>query len=330
MTLMRLLSLTLLAALTLPATDCQETYGEPTLRFFTFSSSESQFTYVALSTVNDYNNHVNRTNAVELYRFEHTDILDRSVYKRWLDTLGAPDLLPLYTGPRAREFLDAGKMSDLSDVWDETGLHGDVLPLADALVSGQAGEKFGIPLLATGSMCMYRKSVFRTIGVSTPPQTWDELLALCQAFADVGIPCLGNDLATLPPTQYFDSLAIRMHGNEFYANFTDAGISFTDPRVLAVFDELIPLVGKGYFARPPSPSPGLDRVLVDIDEALLRPVLPPIGKPVVVVRGEHAGERGVLVDHMPSDKSLAVRLDATGITVRGLGYAAVCKVRARG
>ncbi|KNC55148.1 uncharacterized protein AMSG_12385 [Thecamonas trahens ATCC 50062] len=245
------------------------TYGEPTLRFFTFSSSESQFTYVALSTVNDYNNHVNRTNAVELYRFEHTDILDRSVYKRWLDTLGAPDLLPLYTGPRAREFLDAGKMSDLSDVWDETGLHGDVLPLADALVSGQAGEKFGIPLLATGSMCMYRKSVFRTIGVSTPPQTWDELLALCQAFADVGIPCLGNDLATLPPTQYFDSLAIRMHGNEFYANFTDAGISFTDPRVLAVFDELIPLVGKGYFARTPSPSPGLDRVLVDISALAL-------------------------------------------------------------
>ncbi|KNC50670.1 HsKin17 protein [Thecamonas trahens ATCC 50062] len=77
-------------------------------------------------------------------------------------------------------------------------------------------------------------------------------------------------------------------------------------------------------------TPPADRVLVDIDEALLRPVLPPIGKPVVVVRGEHAGERGVLVDHMPSDKSLAVRLDATGITVRGLGYAAVCKVRARG
>lgn len=73
------------------------------------------------------------------------------------------------------EFADAGALADLTDVVDEAGLDGDLVPgLVDA--GTVDGGLYGMPWYAGVRSVVYRTDVFEDAGV-TPPTTWDELVA---------------------------------------------------------------------------------------------------------------------------------------------------------
>ncbi|KNC55149.1 extracellular solute-binding protein family 1 [Thecamonas trahens ATCC 50062] len=244
-------------------TPVAQSYHPTTLRMHMHSAPNSQFTLVGIAMADYYNAYMNGSSSISVLRFPFTKLLDRSNFASWLTTLGAPDVLPHFQGPRPNDFFDDGLLEDLTDIWDEYGLHDDVLPLGIEASTGSDGKRYQVPMIAAGYMCMYRASIFDTFDIS-PPVTWIELLAVCAKFKAVGIPCFGTDLDGVPPTQYFDSLAIRMHGNEFYAALFDAQIPFDDPRILAVFDELAPLLDLGYFGLEPSSIPGVSHQVVGI------------------------------------------------------------------
>ncbi|KNC46232.1 serine/threonine protein kinase [Thecamonas trahens ATCC 50062] len=225
------------------------------LRMFVYASQTSQFTSVSKAFADGYTSSTG--DPVGVLQAEFNEFSDKAVYEYWLKAFGSPDIIPLYNGAGKQEFIDSGAFLDLTDLWEKHGFAEDTVPAALDYVTGRDGKRYGVPTMATGNLCNYRKSVFAAHDV-VPPTTWSELLAACEVFKAAGMKCLGTDLFSIPTSQYFDSLAIRMHGDAFYEQFFMANITLEDPRIRAVFDELVPLFDAGFLSRKDSATYGLE------------------------------------------------------------------------
>ncbi|KNC49902.1 TKL protein kinase [Thecamonas trahens ATCC 50062] len=228
-----------------------DSYGaQPSLRFFQFISAGSQLTVAMREFADTYTAESNGTEVVSVMRTNLNEIDDRAVYEYWLRTIGAPDVLQIYLGAGSKDFINSGHYLDLSEIWERYGYDGDIIEAAADFVLGDDGKPYAIPAMATGNICVYRGHIFDKYNLS-PPKTWAELLEVCAVLTANGEGCLGHDLEWMAPTQYFDNLAIRMHGNDFYSQFLLANVSFTDPRIRATWAQLLPLIDRGFWSRKP-------------------------------------------------------------------------------
>ena len=82
----------------------------------------------------------------------------------------------------------------------------------------------------------YRPSIYEEVGIE-PPQTWDELLASCDALYEAGyVPFTIGTKFRWTAAAWFDYLNMRINGPEFHIDLMLGKESYDDPRVKAVFD----------------------------------------------------------------------------------------------
>jgi alpha-glucoside transport system substrate-binding protein len=97
------------------------------------------------------------------------------------------------------------------------------------------------------SIVFYPKQAAEAAGLSEPPETWDDLVALTDAIAGTGTTpwCFGieSEAATgWPATDWVENLMLINYGSDVYNQWVNHEIPFNDPQVIDVLDQMEQLV----------------------------------------------------------------------------------------
>ena len=175
------------------------------------------------------------------------NIFDHEGYKtaiRNFLTADAPDLANWYAGNRMAPFVNSGQFEDVSDVWDEHGLHDSLKSAAASMTID--GKQWGVPYTYYQWGMYYNKTVFAEHGVEVPT-TWDEFLAACATFKAAGVDCTTTGTKALWPSGgWFDYMNLRTNGYEFHMDLTAGKVEWTDERVRKTFENWAQLIEPGY------------------------------------------------------------------------------------
>ncbi len=151
------------------------------------------------------------------------------------------DVAPWFAAYRLVPLASAGLLMDISDVW--TNQLDGILSEGFKQASTYDGKQYLVPWTFYSWGVHYRKSVWDSVG-ATPPETYEDLLALCEELQGQGITpfALGND-GRWPAMGTFDQLNFRLNGYQYHVDLMAGRESWTDDRTKDVFarwTELLP------------------------------------------------------------------------------------------
>lgn len=189
--------------------------------------------------------------AVAKFQSENPDINvivnnnDREAHKtaiRNFLTADAPDVTSWYPGNRMAPFVDAGLFQPVDDVWDANGFHEDLAAIKATM--SRDGKIWGVPYSYYQWGVYYRKDIFDLLQLEEP-QTWDELLTACGKMKENGVtPFTIGTKFLWTAAGVFDYLNLRTNGYDVHNALTAGEIKYTDPRIVATFDNWETLIGE--------------------------------------------------------------------------------------
>ena len=195
-------------------------------------------------------------NAIADYEEEHPDVtiemesFENESYKTKIKAAVAanelPDIYFTWGGGFSSAFVEAGKSMELDSYYDA---YKDDLP-ESTLKYATYGEKlYGVPYVVSISGIFYNKAMFEQYGL-TEPQTWDELIQVCQTFIDNGITPFGVSVKEAWVMAMFnDALTLKCVGDEkINTAFTRGGQSYLDDSFVDAANKLQELISMGAFS----------------------------------------------------------------------------------
>jgi ABC-type glycerol-3-phosphate transport system substrate-binding protein len=186
---------------------------------------------------------------------EHS-ILDHEGYKQairvFLTAEPSADVLTWFAGNRARFFIDKGLIAPISDMWVENGFDEAYAPGFNALATVGEDQYF-MPTDYYWWAVYYSKSAFAEAGIEKEPETWDELLATCDTLNEAGYaPFTIGTRYRWTAAAWFDYLNMRINGPQFHLDLMLLKESYTDERVVAVFEAWNQLFEHNCFIEDPA------------------------------------------------------------------------------
>jgi multiple sugar transport system substrate-binding protein len=157
-----------------------------------------------------------------------------------------PDLMLITPGLFLDTSVATGGLTDLSNVWQESGAADTLLPSL-RILSEYEGKQYYLPIGYNFNGFYYDRAVFEQYGLQ-PPATWDEFLQVCETLWLNGVVPLsmgGED--PFMGTLWLDYLILRQHGSDVHREFVTGEIPFTDPRIRSALELWASLVENGYF-----------------------------------------------------------------------------------
>ncbi len=161
----------------------------------------------------------------------------------------APDVFFNWGGGNLKEYVDAGKIADLTPVLDQnSALKNAFLP---SVLDGAKidGKYYGIPMRGMQPVLLFfNKEVFAAAGAQ-PPKTWDDLLALVDTFKAKGVqPIALAGSQAWTELMWIEYILDRIGGPEVFRNIRDGkGQGWKDPAVLESLNKLKELIDRGGF-----------------------------------------------------------------------------------
>jgi multiple sugar transport system substrate-binding protein len=145
------------------------------------------------------------------------------------------DVFTWFSGFRMRFFAAQGFAVPIDDVWQTlTANYSDAFKVGS---TGDDGHQYFVPIYNYPWAVFYRKSLFADKGY-TVPATLADFTALCQKMqTDKIIPIAFGDKDGWPAMGTFDILNLRMNGYQFHVDLMAGKQKWTDPKVLAVFNQ---------------------------------------------------------------------------------------------
>ncbi|WP_447007048.1 extracellular solute-binding protein [Saccharothrix isguenensis] len=161
----------------------------------------------------------------------------------------APDLFFNWGGGNLKEYVDAGKVADLTAVLDENkAVKEKFIP---SVLDGAKldGKNYGVPMRGMQPVLLFfNKTVFTEAGVQ-PPKTWDDLLSLVDTFKAKGItPIALAGTQAWTELMWAEYVLDRFAGHEVFKNIRDNGPEgWKDPAVVGAMTKLKELIDRGGF-----------------------------------------------------------------------------------
>lgn len=159
-----------------------------------------------------------------------------------------PDLMYITPGYFLNSAAETGELTDLSDLWEQTGLV-DLYPPSVTRLSDFDGKQYFLPVGYQWSGIYYNTAVFDQYGIE-PPTTWDELMGAADTLVAAGVTpfaLAGND--TWLTSLWFSYLNYRLNGPEFHQELMAGRVPYTDSRVQDVFQLWHWMFENGYFSK---------------------------------------------------------------------------------
>jgi len=166
----------------------------------------------------------------------------------------APDVFFNWGGGSLKEYVDAGKVEDLTPMLEENPeLRDAFLPsvLAGAEIDG---KQYGLPMRGVQPVLMYgNNEVLTANGIDGMPATWDELLADVATLKAAGLttPIALAGSQSWTELMWAEYLLDRVAGPEVFQAIRDGeGEGWNDPAVLEAMTMLKQLIDAGAFGTP--------------------------------------------------------------------------------
>ncbi len=160
-----------------------------------------------------------------------------------------PDVFFNWGGGNLKEYVDAGKVEDLTSLLDgDPELKGSFIPsVLDAAKID--GKYYGIPMRGVQPVALfYNKKLFADAGAQ-PPKTWNDLLGLVDTFKARGVtPIALAGSQAWTELMYAEYLLDRRGGPEVFQAIRDGEPdAWRDPAVLQAMRDIRTLVDRGAF-----------------------------------------------------------------------------------
>jgi raffinose/stachyose/melibiose transport system substrate-binding protein len=165
-----------------------------------------------------------------------------------------PELCIYESGTRLKDVIASGQILDLDAALTELGVRDYVDEGAASLLIGLVDGLglYDLPLGLNVEGFWYNKAVFTAAGLDpeNPPQTWDELLAACEAIKAIGIaPIAQGGADQWPMTRVLNAYLVRSVGLDAVKNAMDGTAKWTDDNYVAAAQMFQDLATKGYFVQ---------------------------------------------------------------------------------
>lgn len=159
-----------------------------------------------------------------------------------------PDVGAGFIAGVLRDYVADGTIADLEGLWNEGGWDERFAPALRDLCSYD-GKPYFVPQAMQWNPIWYRKDVFAKHGLKAP-ESWDELLDLCETLEGLGYAPFTCAVAGWnPPTaRWFTYLSVRLHGAEFHERLMKGEIPYDGPEVRSIFEHWKQLFDHGAFA----------------------------------------------------------------------------------
>jgi multiple sugar transport system substrate-binding protein len=168
--------------------------------------------------------------------------------KQSFRTADKPTLFTWHTGQPLEELVAEDLVANTSDLWASAVADGNVpADLQDYYTID--GEQYCVPLLASYWVMYYNTEIFDQYGF-TPPETWDDLIAIADTLAADGIPAFWHT-NILFSFVWFQTL-LAGSDPDLYNALSTGDASYTDPGVVEVMELWQDMLEKGYFGPPDS------------------------------------------------------------------------------
>lgn len=157
-----------------------------------------------------------------------------------------PDIFFTWGGGFSKNFVESGKVLPLDEYY--IGEFKANLPQTALNNATYDGKLYGVTYTTPVSLLFYNQTMFQELGLEVP-QTWEEMVTVCQAFLDKGITPLGVSVKdTWVLAMLHDALTLKSAGPEkTLAAVTRQGVSYNDPDFLASAQKIRDLVAMNAF-----------------------------------------------------------------------------------
>ncbi len=201
--------------------------------------------------------------AVARFEEKHPDVevkmlqIPNDAYKQKLSVAmsgnKAPDVFHSWGGGWLKNFVDQGKVYDITETTDKS--HFNELALNNATYDGKV---YGVPLGLSMDVVFYNKEIFDKYGL-TPPKTYDEWLRVIDTLKENNIiPIALANQTKWPGAYFFMNFASRIAGPELFESaFNREGRGFDDPEYIEAGKYIQDLVKRDAF------NPGFNGVPYD-------------------------------------------------------------------
>lgn len=160
-----------------------------------------------------------------------------------------PAVVSYWAGARTQFLVDSGALASLESLWQRGAFDNLIPPSLAASAALYNGQHYLIPFGYHAVGFFYNPKVFKSVGITRPPQTWVEFLETCQTLHKAGIPPFALGARNRWPAQFwFDYLLLRTAGPEFRQKLMAGAVAYSDPQVQKVMALWAELLKKNYFA----------------------------------------------------------------------------------
>ncbi|MDR0599049.1 MAG: extracellular solute-binding protein [Treponema sp.] len=153
-----------------------------------------------------------------------------------------------------KEYAETGTFLDLTDLINSSpdiknNVDPSILNLANLEGIGVKGI-YALPIGMPMEVFYYNKDLFAKAGIDAPPKTWDEFYAACDKLLAVDVIPWSLGLANKWRAIHLNNvLMMRMVGTQKAKDLGARKAKWTDSDVVAVFDKIKEMAGRGYFGR---------------------------------------------------------------------------------
>ena len=161
-------------------------------------------------------------------------------------TKDAPGMFTWWSTYRMEEMANQGVLGDLSSTWDK---HEDEYSSDLRAAFTFNDSVHGFPISVEYWPVWYNKEVFSELNL-TPPETWEELISICDTMLANGItPFMSTVEGRWPTFIMFEEMIIGQDP-DLYIDLCEGRAKYSDPRVRKAFEIWADMINKGYFTDP--------------------------------------------------------------------------------
>jgi raffinose/stachyose/melibiose transport system substrate-binding protein len=161
------------------------------------------------------------------------------------DDADLPDIFFTWSGAFLGDFVDAGKVACLDDVYKN---YTDKIPEVMLANTTYGGKHYGVPTTFNIVAMFANMDMLAEVGWDHVPQTYDDLIKCCDALVAAGkIPfgCAGKE--TWCVTEYLEPIMLKYIGYEDLNAIFAGEKSWNDPDIATAVSTFQDMINKGYF-----------------------------------------------------------------------------------
>lgn len=155
------------------------------------------------------------------------------------------DILYSFAGERLFEYAQKDLIHPLNDLWLEENWHSTFPQFTSSVTLNE--QLYAVPISYYQWGFYFNRELFQSLAIM-PPNTWQDLLAVCEKIKASGqYPLLMGLRENWPAASWFSFLNLRLNGRKYHLELLAGEHSFDDPKIDAVFQHWKTLIDAEYF-----------------------------------------------------------------------------------